>query len=125
MSFYGLQSKEKKSLSVFKPVRNIFSYQITFNSDYIDNSEEKKPNKSTDSETIQKSSEKIEKKEPNKRKWTMEDRIMAVNMTKKLGVTKTISFLTLTEPERFGKLSTSTLQYWINQSKGRKRRYYE
>ena len=116
-----LSNRNKSQLSVFKPVRNIFSYQIIFNSDYVDRSEDKKPAKS-ETETIQNSSE---KKEPTKRKWTMEDRIMAVNMTKKLGVTKTISFLTLTQPERFGKLSTSTLQYWINQSKGRKRRYYE
>ncbi|ELP87877.1 hypothetical protein EIN_274640 [Entamoeba invadens IP1] len=65
------------------------------------------------------------KKDQKKRKWLMEQKVLAVKLSRSIGVAKTIAFLQDTRPDDFTGLSTSTLQYWIHQSKGRKSRYYE
>ena len=58
-------------------------------------------------------------KKPQKKRWDNEDKKRAVELSKTMGVTHAINYLTKQNPELFCRLAPSTLQYWISQSKGK------
>ena len=62
---------------------------------------------------------------PRNKKWTMDEKLVAVRVAKKIGISKAIHYLHQNNPKEFSRLSISTLKYWVEQSKGRKKRYYD
>ncbi|BFU24639.1 hypothetical protein EHI8A_173450 [Entamoeba histolytica HM-1:IMSS-B] len=52
-----------------------------------------------------------------KKYWSFEQKMFAVEKVRLIGLTKAARFLQVTEPETYGDLSPSTLQYWIKQTK--------
>ncbi|ELP87405.1 hypothetical protein EIN_096720 [Entamoeba invadens IP1] len=108
--------------SAFRPVSDINNYQLFIGYRKVVNGFSTSEDKS---ENVPVSPIRLQQRETHKRKWEMESKIQAVKMAQKIGVSKTITYLLETRYEEYYGLSSSTLQYWINQSKGRKRRYYE
>ncbi|KAL7719289.1 Uncharacterized protein QTN25_003655 [Entamoeba marina] len=102
--------------SAFKPVKNYDNFKFYWGY------QEFKPSNSYDANGCCSSSE-VQK--TKKRRWGLDQKIIAVNTAKAMGVTAAITFLLKNNYEEYCGLSISTLQYWIRQSKGRKRRYYE
>ena len=103
----------KHILSVFTPVVDPENYVII----------ESNENSSRDSkDTTEKHTRKSvvnEEKKPQKKRWDNEDKKRAVELSKTMGVTQAINFLTKQNPELFCRLAPSTLQYWISQAKGK------
>ena len=97
--------------SAFTPVVNYQLYEFYVGFDKI----EKSPSISNE-DVI---------KTPRNKKWTMDEKLIAVRIAKKLGISKAIHYLHQNNPKEFSRLSISTLKYWVEQSKGRKKRYYD
>ena len=97
--------------SAFTPVMNYECYEFYIGFDKI-----------TRSPSI--SNEEVSKT-PRNKKWTMDEKLVAVRVAKKLGISKAIHYLHNNNPKEFSRLSISTLKYWVEQSKGRKKRYYD
>ena len=57
------------------------------------------------------------KERKSKKYWTTEQKKLAVEKAKELGLSKATKYLQLYCPQIFSDLSPSTLQYWIHKSK--------
>ncbi|KAL7718507.1 HTH psq-type domain-containing protein [Entamoeba marina] len=102
--------------SAFQPVRNYNNFKFYWGY------KECNPHNFCDNSLCSNSSENAK---PKKRRWSLEQKVYAVHTAQSKGVSAAITYLLQTNYAEYQGLSTSTLQYWIRQSKGRKRRYYE
>ncbi|BFU20277.1 hypothetical protein EHI8A_178680 [Entamoeba histolytica HM-1:IMSS-B] len=107
--------------SAFKPVTQRELFIIVNGLDYIISQSYTQSIESSVSKTSPQSLQRkrIPKK---KKKWSLEDKKRAVKLAKTMGVTHTIDYLCGINPNIFSGLSPSTLQYWITQSEGRKKK---
>ncbi|BFU19203.1 hypothetical protein EHI8A_127910 [Entamoeba histolytica HM-1:IMSS-B] len=100
--------------SAFKPVRDLDKFEFFVGYERVESTC-----------CCQSSSHEDEIKLFRNKRWTMEQKLVAVRTAKKMGMSKAINFLQKTNPNEFSKLSISTLKYWVEQSNGRKKRYYD
>ncbi|ELP93511.1 hypothetical protein EIN_060360 [Entamoeba invadens IP1] len=107
------------TLSAFKPVKphyfevidfktqNIFADVVLNSPSPIENIKIKSPCPATV----------VIKERKTKKYWTNEQKKIAVEKARVLGLSKATKFLQLNYPTAFADLSPSTLQYWIHKSK--------
>ena len=107
-----------KTMSAFRPVLDSYLYQTIDSESMSEKSFEK-----SDSSRVTKKPRK-ERKKFNMR-WSMDLKIRAVHEAKRIGVSKAVAYLQKQYFDEYKCLSISTLKYWVEQSNGRKKRYYE
>ncbi|ELP91274.1 hypothetical protein EIN_152710 [Entamoeba invadens IP1] len=101
--------------SAFKPVLNYSHYEFFRGYERIE----------TPTSFCQSSLQDDDLKSAQNKRWEMRQKVAAVRVAKKLGMSKAVAYLQKSNPTDYSKLSISTLKYWVEQSNGRKRRYYD
>ena len=120
--------------SAFRPIVDFNDYEIIlgpaiclFNHKETENESKqpKTPNDLSTNSIMKKESktnenemkEEIEQPKKEKKYWSFKQKQFAVAKARLIGLTKAAKFLRITDPETYGDLSSSTLQYWVKKDR--------